>query len=148
MTHGEGSGTITIPLSAAITALDIATEYAVFYYDVQSGDILAVEDPFESSDVEQDFQAEVDSHPERYIILPGLAELDEANLPGRFADRQAGDERMMLTAAARSLYAGTEFPRMLAELNLTERWNDFRDSALADVAREWAQRSGVRLCTD
>lgn len=136
---------MSIPLSAAVTALDIAVEYAAFYYDLQDKDILALEDPFESDYAAAEFEQAVQSDPERYVLLPGHAELENADIQGCFARTQPQERQADLLSAARGLYAATEFPLAVSRLGLTEEWKKFRDKALEDAAREWAELNGVDL---
>ena len=123
----------------------MASEAAVFYYDVQKGDIVIAEDPFEGDEPDADLLDAVEQDPGRYVRLPGEAELEAYNLARRFAHTCPDDARQVLERAAAGLYAHVEFGSRIRELGLGEAWRAFCEAGTEQVARAWADENGVVL---
>ncbi len=85
----------------------------------------------------------------KLLPLPTKAETKEFQLRERFcAELPAGDVKEEMQKVLRGQTGYRSFDSAVARLHIAEKWNHFRDTALATVAVAWLQRHEIPFVRD
>jgi Uncharacterised protein family (UPF0158) len=150
---------VVVKLEAVIDAMELPDEWESFL-DPDTGEILTMTDDDRSlldaeeedeEDLEMpDWQKEpvqklrtlLDSG--RALALPGKFDIHEWDLMRRFATSiEDPDESTELLGAVHGAGAFRLFKMTIARLGLRDRWFEYRDRALREMAREWLEAKGI-----
>jgi len=148
-----------VKLEDVVDAIDLPEEWESFL-DPDTGEILTMTDEdrsdldaqVEDAELEMpDWQREsteklkrlLDSG--RALAVPGKFEIHEWELMKRFAiDVEDLEESTELLGAIHGSGAFRLFKTTIARLGLRERWFEYRDEALREVARSWLEANGIQ----
>jgi len=85
----------------------------------------------------------------KLLLLPTKAETKEFQLRERFcAQLPEGDAKEEMRKVLRGQTGYRSFDSAVARLHIAEKWNHFRDTALATVAVAWLQRHEIPFVRD
>lgn len=138
-----------VPLEIIVNVLYAASEETAYFLDRETGDVLAVADPFECDQTDEELEKRIEDNQERYLALPGPETINSEKMCLQFADmEQNPDIRERLQTAAKSLYCAMRFPEEISAAGRRAEWEKFREQALTEFAREWAAEQGLELSED
>ena len=153
---------VEVKLDAIIEALELADDSISSYVDVLSGEVHSITD--EELDLAEDADTDLEDLPawqraavelgrnirqqegKRYLALPDKFDVHEWAIMDRFAE-SLRDARLRsdFRAAIRGAGAFRLFKRLLAQHNLWEAWNRFKQLELRQIAIDWCEEHGIIL---
>ena len=87
-----------------------------------------------------------DSFIEEYIPLPGQYEINEYRIMEEFIyDLPEGRNQDTLERAIQGGGAFRRFKDRLYDLNLEQKWYDYRDRAYECIAKEWCEKYNIDI---
>ena len=136
-----------VKLEEVLEALDFANDETQYYYDVKNEKILMVFDGMVDGEDDRELIEEIeDGFVEDYIPLPGQYEIHEYRIMEEFIyDLGNGKQQDILAGAIRGRGAFRRFKDRLYDLNLQQKWYDYRDSAYERIAREWCEKYNLEV---
>ena len=136
-----------VKLEEVLEALDFANDETQYYYDVKNEKILMVFDGMVDGEDDRELIEEIeDGFVEDYIPLPGQYEIHEYRIMEEFIyDLGEGKQQEILAGAIRGRGAFRRFKDRLYDLNLQQKWYDYRDSAYERIAREWCEKYNLEV---
>jgi len=133
-----------INLSTIVEALYMINDETTAFYNTETGAI-AFQSEYDSYD---DIDSE-EFEDAKYIALPTQRDIGEYDMMERFADTvQDEHKRELLEVALEGRGAFRRFKDTLIRVDSQTEWYAFRDTAYAEVAREWCGRYGMRYETE
>uniref|UniRef100_UPI000E4679D7 UPF0158 family protein n=1 Tax=Coprococcus sp. AF21-14LB TaxID=2292231 RepID=UPI000E4679D7 len=88
-----------------------------------------------------------DSFIEEYIPLPGQYEINEYRIMEEFIyDLPEGRNQDTLERAIQGRGDFRRFKDRLFDLNLEQKWYDYRDRAYERIAKEWCEKYNIDCC--
>ena len=82
-----------------------------------------------------------------YIPLPGQYEINEYRIMEEFIyDLPEGRNQDTLERAIQGRGAFRRFKDRLFDLNLEQKWYDYRDRAYERIAKEWCEKYNIDCC--
>ncbi len=150
---------VVVNLDDVVEAMEIPEEWASFL-DPDTGEIftvsddegLALEEAESGSETPQAPNLERDSLARlgrlldsgRALALPDSFDIHEWDLMRRFAQSvEDADARDELADVIRGSGAFRRFKESVARLGLRDRWFNYRDEALRNIARDWLEANGI-----
>jgi hypothetical protein len=147
-----GAMSKVISLRDIIFALEAATDDSSSYLDPETGEIIQVTDD-ERAMVENECEEEAPSwqrelmpkiraalEGDRWLELPDRFDIHEWSIMERFSRAQDIEPiRRELLNAIHGAGAFRVFRSAIRRLGLEQNWYQFRDEALADIARDWLE---------
>ena len=136
-----------VKLEEVLEALDFANDETQYYYDVENEKIIMVFDGMVDGEDDRELIEEIeDGFVEDYIPLPGQYEIHEYRIMEEFIyDLGDGKQQEILAGAIRGRGAFRRFKDRLYDLNLQQKWYDYRDSAYERIAREWCEKYNLEV---
>ncbi len=146
-----------ISLREIVSALEQVSDDCTFYLDPETGEILAVteeerglaeDDCWEDApgwqrELMPKIRAALEG--ERWLELPDHFDIHEWSIMERFSQAQnVARMRSELLNAIRGAGAFRAFRSAVRELGLEQSWYQFRDEALADIARQWLEEHNLQ----
>lgn len=141
-----------ISLRDVIAALEAASDDCSFYLDPETGEIIMVteeeralaedasweEAPAWQREVMPKIRAALEG--DRFLELPDRFDIHEWSIMERFSRAQNSDRtRSMLLNAIHGAGAFRAFRSAIQRLGVQQSWYQFRDEALAEIARSWLE---------
>lgn len=149
-----------VKLDAIIEALELADDSTSSFLDVETGEVHSITS--EEFDLAEDPETSLEDLPawqreavelgrnirqqegERYLALPDRFDVHEWAIMDCFAESlREARLRSDFRGAIRGAGAFRLFKRLLAEYNLWDAWNRFRQAELRQVAIEWCEDHGI-----
>jgi hypothetical protein len=157
-----------VDLAEIVDGMETQSEMAQGYYDCDTGEVVFVsediggfgdfedeEDMDEASDDEapdwereqRDLARAVDEDQEgRFIELPTRFDIHEWDIMRRFAESVEDDAvSARLRGAIHGRGAFRHFKDVLQEAGIEDQWYAYRDRALIEIARDWAEANNIPL---
>lgn len=136
-----------VKLEEVLEALDFANYETQYYYDVKNEKILMVFDGMVDGEDDQELIEKIeDGFIEDYIPLPGQYEIHAYQIMEEFIyDLGDGKQQEILAGAIRGRGAFRRFKDRLYDLNLQQKWYDYRDSTYERIAREWCEKYNLEV---
>jgi hypothetical protein len=146
-----------IPLREVIAALEAASDACTSYLDPETGEIILVteeertlaedasweEAPAWQREMMPEIRAALES--DRFLELPGRFDIHEWSIMERFARAQIVERiQSELLNAIRGAGAFRAFRNAIQRLGVEQRWYQFRDEALAEIARTWLEEHNLQ----
>ena len=133
-----------INLKAIVEALYMVNDETTAYYNTET-EAIALQSEYDSYDGIESEEFE----DAKYIALPTQRDIGEYDMMARFTETvQDEHKRELLEVALEGRGAFRRFKDTLIRVDLQTEWYAFRDTAYAEVAREWCERYGVRHETE
>lgn len=131
-----------VKLEDVLEALDFANDETQYYYDVKNEKVLMVFDGMVDGEDNPELVEEIeDGFIEDYIPLPGQFDIHEYRIMEKFIyDLPEGKSQDILTRAILGRGAFRRFKDKLYDLNLEQKWYDYRDHVYERIAREWCKK--------
>lgn len=138
----QGVPAMKVKLSDVVEGLESTNDEAQSFYDTQTGDVRYYNPDFD----EEETGELLDSEPDRFIGLPNRFDIDDYRIMQEFI-AQVQDERQQerLARAIHGRGAFRMFREVADELDLTQKWYDFKDAAYLQLARDWAAENQIQL---
>ncbi|MDP2857129.1 MAG: UPF0158 family protein [Bacillota bacterium] len=151
---------VIVQIQAVMDAIDFPEEWEAFL-DPETGEILVMTDEerevFEEEEVEDEEALEMPDWEKesigklrellnsgRALALPDKFDFHEWDVMKRFATSvENPDESTELLEAIHGTGAFRMFRETTTRLGLRERWFEYRDQALREMAREWLEEHGI-----
>jgi hypothetical protein len=151
---------VEVKLDAIIEALELADDSISSYLDVETGEVRSITE--EEFNLAEDAQTTLEDLPEwqreavvlardiqqhegkRYLALPDKFDVYEWGIMDRFS-QSLRDARLRndFHGAIRGTGAFRLFKRLLAEYNLWDAWNRFKQIELRQIAKQWCEEHGI-----
>ena len=141
-----------ISLREIISALEDASDECQSYLDPETGEIILVTEEEQALAEDEDWEGVPDWQRElmpkiraalagdRWLELPDQFDIHEWSIMERFSRDQNSERiRSELRSAIHGGGAFRAFGSAIQRLGLEQRWYQFRDEALADIARSWLE---------
>jgi hypothetical protein len=115
-----------------------------FYLDLKSGEVIVLRESMDASD-DEEFVTEVESHPDRYVQIPGENTEETYQDMGAFAEStEEGELKTLLEQALDAENPLHEFRDVLPrDPEVKERWTQFRGERVRERVLAWIQELGV-----
>ena len=139
-----------VKLEDVLEAMDFVNDDMQYYYDVKNEKVLMIFDGMVDGEDNPELIAEIeDSFIEEYIPLPGQYEINEYRIMEEFVyNLPDGRNQDTLERAIQGRGAFRRFKDRLYDLNLEQKWYDYRDSAYEHIAKEWCKNITLILLDD
>jgi hypothetical protein len=148
----------TISLKEIVDAIDCQAEDSVSYLDPETGEMVVV--TREDADLAEEESLDLETLPkwqqdqlpkiraalksDRFLPLPTSFDVHEWSIMERFSRDQRSERiRNQLLDAIHGAGAFRMFRSTIRRLGIEERWYDFRQKALQEVARDWLEQHGL-----
>ena len=127
--------------------MDFVNDDTKYYYDVKNGKVLMIFDGMVDGEDNPELIAErEDSFIEEYIPLPGQYEINEYRIMEEFIyDLPEGRNQDTLERAIQGRGAFRRFKDRLFDLNLEQKWYDYRDRAYERISKEWCEQYNIDI---
>ena len=124
--------------------MDFVNDDTKYYYDVKNGKVLMIFDGMVDGEDNPELIAEIeDSFIEEYIPLPGQ---NEYRIMEEFIyDLPEGRNQDTLERAIQGRGAFRRFKDRLFDLNLEQKWYDYRDRAYERISKEWCEQYNIDI---
>ena len=136
-----------VKLEDVLEAMDFVNDDMQYYYDVKNEKVLMIFDGMVDGEDNPELIAEIeDSFIEEYIPLPGQYEINEYRIMEEFVyNLPDGRNQDTLERAIQGRGAFRRFKDRLYDLNLEQKWYDYRDSAYERIAKEWCEKYNIDI---
>ena len=122
-----------VKLDDVLEAMDFVNDDTQYYYDVKNEKVLMIFD----GTVDGEDNPELIEEIEEYIPLPGQYEINEYRIMEEFIyDLPEGRNQDILERAIQGRGTFRRFKDRLYDLNLEQKWYDYRDRAYERIAKE------------
>jgi hypothetical protein len=141
-----------ISLREVISALEAVSDDSTSYLDPETGEIVLVTEEEQAMAEDESWEEAPDWQRElmpkiravlegdRWLVLPDRFEIHEWSIMERFSRAQNIERiRSELLNAIHGGGAFRAFRSAIRRLELEQNWYQFRDEALADIARRWLE---------
>lgn len=129
-----------IKLSQVIDAIQMASNFDIWYFDKDTGETLRFPD-YDDYDHSR-YALEYGS--ERYVEFPGKYDLDQYDIMAGFVSSLSpGDARDELYACIHGTDAHDCFEKLLYKLDLDREWHSFRDQTYKGIAINWCKENDI-----
>ena len=127
--------------------MDFVNDDTQYYYDVKNEKVLMIFDGMVDGEDNPELIEEIeDSSIEEYIHLPGQYEINEYRIMEEFIyDLPEGRNQDTLERAIQGGGAFRRFKDRLYDLNLEQKWSDYRDRAYERIAKEWCEKYNIDI---
>lgn len=130
-------------VETVVNTMYAASETCAFYFDGQTGDVVCVEDPFDSDDPDETLEQLIEANPDRFALLPGEELWDESPRYARFARTlEEGEHRDKVEEASKSLHSRILFQDALRTVEQRAAWERFREQEYKALAIQWLRENG------
>lgn len=130
-------------VDTVVNTMYAASEICAFYFDGETGEVLCVEDPFDSDEPDEDLENLIEASPDRFWLLPGEELFDESERYGRYAKTlPAGEHKDKVEEASKSLQSRMLFENALETVEQRAGWEKFREQDYKLVAIQWLKDNG------
>lgn len=144
-------------LSSVVEEMDTPVEGLVAYINRRSGELYTLPDPesgfvaLGEDDLEPEDAAKLQEIEESddWLTLPDKHDIHEYRIMEDFC-RTIEDEnlRELLVVAISGKGAFGRFKDVIARKGLRDRWYEFRDAALTQIAADWLEAQGIEYVDD
>ena len=136
-----------VKLEDVLEAMDFVNDDTQYYYDVKNEKVLMIFDGMVDGEDNPELIEEIeDSSIEEYIHLPGQYEINEYRIMEEFIyDLPEGRNQDTLERAIQGGGAFRRFKDRLYDLNLEQKWYDYRDRAYECIAKEWCEKYNIDI---
>src|SRR5258708_4121145 len=151
---------VEVKLDAIIEALESVADSISSYLDLETGQVHSITE--EEFDLVEDAQTALADVPDwqreavvlardiqqhegkRYLALPDKFDVHEWDIMDRFSQSLRNTHlRNDFHGAIHGAGAFRLFKRLLAEYNLWDAWNRFKQSELRRIAKQWCEENGI-----
>ncbi|MCA0970830.1 hypothetical protein LCM20_09530 [Halobacillus litoralis] len=147
-----------IKLQAIVDEMEIAMEDSMAFLDKETYKIVGVSfdayqqaEDMEPYDHLKDWQQEEAKRAERIVqggdrfaMLPGESDIDEYEVMGNFCYSRGEKEGKVLLKAIQGRGAFGRLKSKISDLEIEDEWNDFKNEAYKQLAREWCEEHAIR----
>ena len=136
-----------VKLEDVLEAMDFVNDDTQYYYDVKNEKVLMIFDGMVDGEDNSELIEEIeDLFIEEYIPLPGQYEINEYRIMEEFIyDLPDGRNQDTLERAIQGRGAFRRFTDRLFDLNLEQKWYDYRDCAYECIAKEWCEKYNIDI---
>jgi hypothetical protein len=144
---------VEVKLDAIIEALESLDDSISSYLDLETGEVHSItEEEFDLVEDVPDWQREavvlardIQQHEgKRYLALPNKFDVHEWDIMDRFSQSLRNTHlRNDFHGAIYGAGAFRLFKRLLAEYNLWDAWNRFKQIELRRIAKQWCEENGI-----
>ena len=137
-----------VKLEEIIEAMEFADMETEYYYDTKNERILMLFDGMvDGEDDPELFENISEGFVEDYIPLPGQYDINEYRIMEEFIyELPEGKNRDVLERAIQGRGAFRRFKDRLFDLNLEQKWYDYRDRAYERIAKKWCEKYNIDCC--
>jgi hypothetical protein len=140
----EGLYLIKIDLKQVIFAVESASEAFQEYFDTQTGETVALADPFITGERDEALAELIENSPGRFLPFPSKYEIHEYRIMADFVDElRPSAAREELTGAIRGKGAFRRFKNGIRYHRLEQGWYDYLAQAQREIAIRWCEENGV-----
>src|SRR5712692_5648208 len=151
---------VEVKLDKIIEALELADDSISSYLDIETGKVHSITE--EEFDLAEDPQTAIEDLPDwqretvelardiqqhegkRYLALPDKFDVHEWDIMDRFSQSLRNTHlRNDFHGAIHGAGAFRLFKRLLAEYNLWDAWNRFKQVELRQMAIQWCEENGI-----
>ncbi len=151
---------VEVSLETIIEALELADDSSSSFLDIETGEVHSItaeefdlaEDPETDFEDLPDWQRDIvklarsiqQHEGKRYLALPDKFDVHEWAIMDRFSESlRVARLRNDFHAAIRGAGAFRLFKHLLTEHNLWDAWNQFKETELREMARQWCEERGI-----
>ena len=128
-----------VQLEKIIEAIEMADDTSKGFLNIDTMEIVWLNDYFESEENEK-ISAEIDNHFDHYLCLPTQWEIHEYSIMEDFIDSHIQNK---LCRAINGRGAFRRFKDTVFYFGVEKEWFQYRDEAIADIARRWCKENKI-----
>ncbi len=133
---------LKVKLSDIIDAFDSTDETSENYLDLETGEVIYINDMFMDGSETDELSDQLDEHGS--LRLPDQRELRDYDMMEAFVETLSGEQHERLSDAIRGRGAFSRFKDGVRRLGIQEQWYAFRDEARRQKAIEWCEENGLK----
>lgn len=142
----EGLYLIKIDLKQVIFAVESASEAFQEYFDTQTGETVALADPFITGERDEALAELIENSPGRFLPFPSKYEIHEYRIMADFVDElRPSAAREELTGAIRGKGAFRRFKNGIRYHRLEQGWYDYLAQAQREIAIRWCEETAWNM---
>lgn len=135
-----------VKLEMIIEAIEMADDVSEGFLNMDTMEILWLNDYFDSEENEENekISSEIDNHFDRYLRLPTQWDIHEYSIMEDFIDSLEDTHiQNKLYRAINGRGAFRRFKDTVYYLDIEKEWFQYRDKAIADIARRWCKENKI-----
>lgn len=137
---------LKVKLQDVLDAMDFVNDETEYYYCIKTEEVLMCFEGLINGDKNPELEEDMEENFEDYIPLPGKYELHEYDMMKSFIySLPEGHAQNALFSAISGRGAFRRFKDRLYDLDLEQKWFQYRDSEYEKIARKWCEENEIEI---